>query len=304
MDKGFILFDKINNIQKNAKVIVKFSLDGKDYLVYSIDENEQNCQIFVSRLTLNLEGKCFIDNILPEEKGKLNNVVYNIVILVPSDAQKGNSFDILSKGLSDKFSVNLSLDIPSMDIQEYYSNCSVAITSKILVDSAIKLYGDNLTINTKENVAQVPTWTAPVEVTSPTPLDTENVDVPTASVVEPVINVPVQDSVSITNVVNQEPSAVQAVSASVVPQSPVSTIPTQNPVVTTSSVEPLVEPNPQAEKLAVVSDPSLGIGVQQPNVLNNKKAGFANTKYIVAGSVCLALAVATVVTAYILISNM
>ena len=35
-----------------------------------------------------------------------------------------------------------------------------------------------------------------------------------------------------------------------------------------------------------------------------KKAGFANTKYIVIGTVCLVLAVAVVITAYILIKNM
>ena len=40
-----------------------------------------NKQIFVSKLILNSEGKSFIDNILPEEKNKLSNVVYNIIIL-------------------------------------------------------------------------------------------------------------------------------------------------------------------------------------------------------------------------------
>ena len=34
MNKSFILFDKNNNLQKNAAVIVKFNLNGSDYLVY------------------------------------------------------------------------------------------------------------------------------------------------------------------------------------------------------------------------------------------------------------------------------
>jgi len=176
MNKSFVLLDKNNNLQKNATVIVKFSLEGKDYLVYSVDENEQNSQIFVSKLILNSEGKYFIDNILPDEKGILNNIVYNIVILVPSDAQKGTLFEVLSNSLMEKFSVKLSLDIPSLDMQEYYSNCSVAITSKILVNAAIKLYKENLVVIPTDVVSSVPTWTAPVEVTAPTPVDNHNIN--------------------------------------------------------------------------------------------------------------------------------
>ena len=306
MNKSFVLFDKNNNLQKNASIIVKFNMDGSDYLIYSVDENEQNSQIFVSKLILNSEGKVFIDNILPEEKGKLNNVVYNIVILVPSDAQKGNTFDSLSKDLLDKFSVKLSLDIPNFDVQEYYSNCSVAITSKILVDSAIKLYCENLSIHNNETVV-VPTWTAPTPVTAPTPaVVSSSINVETPVIPEPIVsNISAQE-------VNSSPELnVQTVS---VPETVVNTAPVQamaqtsvsmpTPVVTPVISDDVVMPNPQAEKLAVVSDPSLGIGVQNSNLVENKKAGYANTKYIVAGSVCLALAIATVVTAYILITNM
>ena len=64
-----------------------------------------------------------------------------------------------------------------------------------------------------------------------------------------------------------------------------------------------VLPNPQAQKLAIISDPSLGFGISDNN-LPKEKAGFANTKYIVIGTVCLVLAVVVVIVAYILISNM
>ena len=82
MNKKIIVQDKNNNIKKEADTIIKFNFENKDYLIYSIEENEENRQIFVSKLILNSEGKYFIDNILPEEKGKLNNIVYNIVILI------------------------------------------------------------------------------------------------------------------------------------------------------------------------------------------------------------------------------
>ena len=307
MNKSFILFDKNNNVQKNADVIVKFNLDGSDYLVYSVGENEHNSQIFVSKLILNSEGKYFVDNILPEEKGKLNNVVYNILILVPSEVQKGNTFDLLSKDLSEKFSVKLSLDIPNLDVQEYYSNCSVAITSKILVDAAVKLYAENLNVISNNNTVVVPTWTAPVEVTAPTPADiSSNVNVNPTVIAEPLVtSQPVQESIPSPELnvqsVSQIESVVNTVPEQIVPQ-PTVTAPA--PVVNPVSTENVVMPNPQVEKLAVVSDPSLGIGVQQPNFVKNKKAGFANTKYIVIGSCCLVFALAIVITAFVLISNM
>lgn len=284
MNKSFILLDKNNNLQKNATVIVKFNYEGKDYLVYSVEENDQNSQIFVSKIILNSEGKYFIDNVLIEEKNKLNNIVYNIVILIPTDAQKGSTFEVLSKNLLDKFSVKLSSDIPELGIQEYFSNSSVAITSKLLVASAVKFYEDNLL--KKEEPVVVPTWTAPVEATAPTAVNTNVNNVDTQTVVVPNISVPVQESPVVNTVtepiVNPMPAA-----------TPV------NPVVNNT-----VQPNPQAEKLAVVSDPSLGIGVTQPNVGKIKTAGYANTKYIVIGTVCLVVAIAIVVTAYILIMNM
>jgi len=304
MNKSFVLLDKVNNLQKGATSIVKFNFEGKDYLVYSLEENEQNSQIFVSRLVLNSEGKYFIDNILPEEKGKLNNIVYNIVILIPSEVQKGGTFDALTANLYDKFSVKLVSDLPEMDSQEYYNNCSVAITSKLLVEAAVKFYSENLNNKVESVVSEIPTWTAPVEVVTPAPVSA-SVDVQTPVSPTPVVSV--QEPVVAPNNDLQSSSVIEPITPVVATPSVVSqatsSVSTPTPVVSSNS-DAVVQPNPQAEKLAVVSDPSLGIGVQQPNVGKNKEAGFANTKYIVIGTVCLVLSVAVVVTAFLLINNM
>lgn len=315
MNKNFILLDKINNIQKTARTVVKFNFEGKDYLVYSVEENEQNDQIFVSRIVLNSEGKTFIDNIFPEEKGKLNNIVYNIVILIPSEAQKGSTFDALSGELRDKYSTEVSVFTSEMGVQEYYNDCSVAITSKILVDNAVKYYEENLDKKPVETVS-VPTWTSPVEVTAPVPTPVkEEIKIP-----EPVIT-PVQEVV---HEVNVQPNVVEPINNVSIPNlevvsEPVSVlntdsvnstvakqveqIPQENMVIPEPSVS-IQQSNPQIEKLAIVSDPSLGMGVSQPNVVKNRKAGFANSKYIIIGTVCLVLAVVVVVVAYFLIKNM
>ena len=107
MNRTFTIVDKNNNIQKNATAIIKFSLENKDYLIYCIDENEENRQVFVSRLILNSEGKYFIENILPEEKSKLSDIVYNILILTPTNYKKGENPDTLLNSLIEKFKINI-----------------------------------------------------------------------------------------------------------------------------------------------------------------------------------------------------
>ena len=316
MNKNFVLMDKTNNTQRNATAVIKFNYENNDYLIYSIDENEVNKQIFVSKLILNSEGKSFIDNILPEEKNKLSNVVYNIIILTPSNFKKGALANNLLKDIKEKLMVNLSLEIPELGSQEYFANCSIAITSKEFVEDAIKFYNDNLNMEkVQEQIPVTPTWTIPTE--EPVAIN------------EPSINQePMQNNINISPIpnampqTNPQPVIPNATSNNIesVPAEPVNivnpTIETPNQVVTPETVQiPNIEgqelnniPNPQAEKLnnvAVVSDPSLGnSGLNiQPNIGKQKNAGFTLNKYIVIGTVCILLAIAVVIVAYILIQK-
>ena len=328
MNKNFIIMNKNNNTQMQASSLVKFNFNNKDYLVYFIDENEENKQIFVSRLILNSEGKYFIDNIMPEEKAKLSEIVYNIVILIPTNNQKGEPADKLLSSLTEKYTLSLSNDIPAMGEQEYYNNCSIAITSKELVALAEVFYNTNLKIEEPVlKTSEVPTWEIPSsnEVTQPVeqqisaapvpnPMESQNISspVPEVKVEEPVLNqAPVTEPIpSVVNngsqAVNVMPNTTEGMSAN-----------TLNNNLANNSINNNVNnvlpenniPNPQAEKLAIVSDPSLAsiTGTApiagQPNVakLNNK--GKANVKYIIIGTICILLAIAVVVVAYILIQK-
>lgn len=316
MNKNFVLMDKTNNTQRNATAVIKFNYENNDYLIYSIDENEVNKQIFVSKLILNSEGKSFIDNILPEEKNKLSNVVYNIIILTPSNFKKGALANNLLKDIKEKLMVNLSLELPELGSQEYFANCSIAITNKEFVEDAIKFYNDNLNMEkVQEQIPVTPTWTIPTE--EPVAIN------------EPSINQePMKNNINISPIpsaipqTNPQPVIPNATSNNIesVPTEPVNivnpTIETPNQVVTPETVQiPNIEgkelnniPNPQAEKLnnvAVVSDPSLGnSGLNiQPNIGKQKNAGFTLNKYIVIGTVCILLAIAVVIVAYILIQK-
>lgn len=294
MNNKFIL--NANGIKKDAEIIVKFNLENKDYLIYCTDENESNKQVFVSKLTLNSEGKYFIDDITSEEKNKLSTVVYNIVILTPNEAKKGIEAKVLIDKLTNDNKVMLSNDMPMLNEQSYYSNCSIAITSKLLVEAAIEFFKVNLVTQDTKPVETIPTWSIPT-------METNNV-VPSTPIVEPqsepVVNISSAPEVQ----VPVEPMANTTVIPSGVPVEPVQMV---NEGVNMAANNMMVnEPNPQAEKLAVVSDPSLnsaGLNLQ-PNVARKNSAGNANTKYIIIGTICLVLAIAVVVTAYILIKNM
>lgn len=275
-----------NGIKKDAEMIVKFNLENKDYLIYCTDENESNKQVFVSKLTLNSEGKYFIDDITSEEKNKLSGVVYNIVILTPNEAKKGVEAKTLIDKLTNENKVMLSVEMPILNEQSYYSNCSIAITSKLLVEEAINFFKTSLTSKVEEPVQSVPTWSVPTmgaaEVTPNTPI----VEMPNVAITSaPVVN---ETPTPVEQVFNTAPA------------------PTVTPVQMPNDGAITNEPNPQAEKLAVVSDPSLnsaGLNLQ-PNVARRNSAGNANTKYIIIGTICLVLAIAVVVAAYFLIKNM
>lgn len=308
MNNKFIL--NANGTKKEAEFIIKFNLENRDYLIYCTEENENNKQVFVSKLTLNTEGKYFVDDITTEEKNKLNGVVYNIVILTPNEAKKG----LDAKSLIDKLTMDnkltLSVEMPLLNEQTYYSNCSIAITSKQLVEEAINFFKTNLTPKVEVPVQEVPTWSIPTMEINSTPVQEPVAVAPT---IEPVVSTPNVVSTEPTPVVNPtiqvEPKPVADTNSSVsmgMPAGEVNNIPVSpSPMGVNNGVEqPL--PNPQAEKLAVVSDPSLtnaGLNLQ-PNVGKMNNAGNANTKYIIIGTICLVLAIAVVIIAYFLIKDM
>lgn len=311
MNNKFIL--NANGVKKEAEMIVKFNLENNDYLIYCIDENESNKQVFVSKLTLNSEGKYFIDDITPEEKNKLSGVVYNIVILTPNEAKKGVEAKTLIDKLINENKVMLSVEMPILNEQSYYSNCSIAITSKLLVEEAINFFKINLVSKVEEPVAAVPTWSVPTmgaaEVTPNAPIvEMSNVAITSAPVVNetptPVEQTPISNNIPITP--EQPPvSAEQVFNTAPAPTETPVQMPIEIPTMSDNNAV-MNEPNPQAEKLAVVSDPSLnsaGLNLQ-PNVSRKNSAGNANTKYIIIGTICLVLAIAVVIAAYFVIKNM
>lgn len=82
MDDKFKVVDE-EGIEHTAEVITAFSYKEKEYLVYSVDKDEENANIFVSRLVKDNEGYDVIEDIEDEtEREEVQNVVKEILASV------------------------------------------------------------------------------------------------------------------------------------------------------------------------------------------------------------------------------
>ena len=69
-----------HGIDRDARIICKFTVDGNDYVLYSIERDGDNDNLFVSRLMKNNDGTSSMVNIDDSaEKAKIGEVVKELV---------------------------------------------------------------------------------------------------------------------------------------------------------------------------------------------------------------------------------
>ena len=69
-----------HGIDRDAKVICKFTIDGNDYVLYSIERDGDNDNLFVSKLVQNTDGTSSMVNIDDSnEKLRINEIVKELV---------------------------------------------------------------------------------------------------------------------------------------------------------------------------------------------------------------------------------
>ena len=79
MDDKFKVEDE-NGIEHDAEVITAFTYKERDYLVYSVDADEENSNILVSRLVKDSEGYDTIEDINDDnERIEIQKVVKEIL---------------------------------------------------------------------------------------------------------------------------------------------------------------------------------------------------------------------------------
>lgn len=150
MNEKILLVDKINNIQKEATCILIFQNNNDNYLIYYLNENNGNKQIYVSKVIRNTEGKYFISDINNNDKNRINSIVYNIVIVLPTT----NNNNVI-EDFENKHNIKISLEPVNFESQNYLHNSRVAITSEILVNNCINFYNNYLNSGQNNDSMQV-----------------------------------------------------------------------------------------------------------------------------------------------------
>lgn len=75
----FTIVDE-NNETKNASLITVVEIEGREYAVYSIDRDLDNCDVMVSRLIKNADGSDLLEDIIDEEeRKKIHSIVKEIL---------------------------------------------------------------------------------------------------------------------------------------------------------------------------------------------------------------------------------
>lgn len=69
-----------HGIDREANIICKFTIDEKDYVLYSIERDSENDNLFVSKLVNNNDGTSNMVNIEDSmEKNKINEVIKELI---------------------------------------------------------------------------------------------------------------------------------------------------------------------------------------------------------------------------------
>jgi len=79
MNEKFKVVDE-NGIEKEAEIITSFNYKEKDYIVYSIEKDDENANVYVSKLLKDSEGYDIIEDINNDsEREEIKNIVKEIL---------------------------------------------------------------------------------------------------------------------------------------------------------------------------------------------------------------------------------
>ena len=253
-----------HNIDRDANVMFAFDLEGSEYVSYRISRDEEQDNLFVSKVLKNLDGTFNMVNIDDSnEKSKLNSIVTSLVgSAVKSPADKLPSDTVsLSDGKTIKFiSVTFNKE-QKIEVRKTY-----VTTVKKEVSRVAEKYYDVVVVKEETKVVEdiFPSVTPVADVVQPAPVVVSEPVVVASPVVEsPILSTPV---VEVPNVVQQV----------VVPSTPVVSTQTVPPVVSaqpvTTGVEAVPVSQPVVNVAVPVSEPVVPVQetivVQQPAVVS------------------------------------
>lgn len=300
MGNYFTIIEEKNNNRKKVEAILKLGYNNKEYLIYTFNNIDDNTKtILLSTLIKNENNIYTISDISDEDKNTLNSLVFNIIMILPSQKDKDGN-QLINEFIKEN-SINLSLELPKLNDEKYFPNSLIAKVNADFIEKAIDFYhiyldkNDNIELQEKD--ININTWTIP---------GTSNVN-NNQSTAQIQIN-----NITDNNMSNAKPDQVLNDINSGINQNNNS----DNITVDLEKVDNInnnenisndILPNPQTIKLAKMYEQDTQYTTNnnmQPNTMRKNISGNASTMYIVIGTVCIVLALVVVAIAYIMIKNL
>ena len=281
-----------HNIDREANVLFAFDLDGSDYVCYRISRDDEQDNLFISKVIKDIDGTFNMVNIDDTaEKSRLNSIVMALVkgaVENPADKLSGDSVS-LSDGKSIKFiTVNFNKEqrievkktyVTTVKkevsrVSEKYYAVEVVLEQPIVVDDifpTVTPVHEELKVVEPVTVVPTPVVVAAPTVETVTPVVTETIPVVEQPVVVETVVQSVPTEVVATSQVVAEPQVVIAPAPTVV--EPINVVPA--PVVSVPPVDAQVQPTPVVPTpVSVVPEPapaSVSVTEPQPLVFNASK---------------------------------
>ena len=300
MGNYFTIIEEKNNNRKKVEAILKLGYNNKEYLIYTFNNIDDNTKtILLSTLIKNENNIYTISDISDEDKNTLNSLVFNIIMILPSQKDKDGN-QLINEFIKEN-SINLSLELPKLNDEKYFPNSLIAKVNADFIEKAIDFYhiyldkNDNIELQEKD--ININTWTIP---------GTSNVN-NNQSTAQIQIN-----NITDNNMSNAKPDQVLNDINSGINQNNNS----DNITVDLEKVDNInnnenisndILPNPQTIKLAKMYEQDTQYTTNnnmQPNTMRKNISGNASTMYIVIGTVCIVLALVVVAIVYIMIKNL
>ena len=264
-----------HGIDRSANVMFAFDLEGSEYVTYWIERDEENNNIFVSKVIKNLDGTFNMVNIDDSmEKSRLSDIVKTLITAsVSSEADKLDGTSVtLADGKVVKF-MNVSFNKEqSINVQKTY----ITTVKKEVTRVAEKYYAVEVSLN-DENVGLniFPTVTPVVEtvkedvvpeINIPNEVQPSVLEVETP-VITPVVSEPglPTSTVQTSNDVHSNDFVTFGTEATIPePEVTPQVIPGVMPVVSEMSVEPKEEPIPTVVESITVAEPTVNVANPVP----------------------------------------
>ena len=252
-----------HSIDRDANIICCIDVDGSDYVVYWIERDADNDNIFVSKLLKNLDGTSNMINIDDTmEKSKISNIIKELITYsVNNEADKLSTKSVaLPSGKNVGISSVLINREQNINVQKTY----ITTVKKSVTKVSEEFYTVELVEKETENVIQpdtsifedinviAPEVVAPIELPQETPVVPEAEVISQVTPVIPTPSVVLPEPVVVPEVNTVEPILeVKEPEVSVMPVEPVNSLPAE-PILPEVEKAPEVEP-----KVEVLEEPTL-----------------------------------------------